>query len=501
MRIMKTDINRREFLKGTAWMLAVAETAGCTCLTEGCGIGGSMHGFACAPLKNVRVGVIGLGMRGSMCIDRLAIIPGMEITMLCDLYPERTAAAQAKLRALGKRPAEEVNDPEGWKRVCDSDRVDVVYSPSPWALHVPVALRAMRSGKHVFLEVPAAFRIDDCWELVETAEKTKRHCMQLENCCYGEEEMVGLALARNGRLGEVVHAECDYIHDLRNYCYREPTPRVVWEESRNGTKAERETGYWDYWRLKLNAEHKGNMYPTHGLGPVCQVLNVNRGDRLDYLCSLESNQFNFEAYAKLMYPADDWRRRLKVEMGDMNMTLVKTMKGKSILIRHDVSSPRPYQRFEVLSGTNGIYIGYPYRKPNFQVVYAKASGEHLGAFWQDEAAKKVWEENYPNLWKKAGAFAKAVGGHGGKDFIMDLRWAYCLQNGLPMDLDVYDLATWSSICELSERSVRGRKYVDVPDFTRGGWKTAKPFEVVDFDVEPLMRRISGANKTTQNQKG
>ena len=152
-----------------------------------------------------------------------------------------------------------------------------------------------------------------------------------------------------------------------------------------------------------------------------------------------------------MYPADDWRHRLKVEMGDLNMTLVKTVKGKSILIRHNVSSPRPYQRFEVLSGTNGVYVGYPYRKPNFQVIYAKTPGEHLGAFWQDEAAKMVREENYPDLWKKASSLAKAVGGHGGKDFIMDLRWAYCLQNGLPMDLDVYDLATWSSICELSER--------------------------------------------------
>ena len=415
-------------------------------------------------LERIRVGIVGLGCRGGMAMDRLPIIPGVEVAALCDTRQDLIDAAQAKLAKGGKPPAREFTGADACRRMCEWDGIDVVYNCAPWGLHVPVAVCAMESGKHALVEVPAAFTVEDCWRLVETSERTGMQCMQLENCCYGETELLALNIARKGLLGTLVHGEGAYIHDLRSYNYNTPEEDAVWH-------------YRGFWRLKWNAEHKGNQYSTHGFGPICQYMGVNRGDRLDYLVSLESGQFGMEEYAKAKYPPDDWRASLKVAMGDMNTTLVRTVRGRSILVQHDISDPMPYDRLNTVVGTRGILTDYPFR-----VGWEDKPGGGVHRYFDDARAAEVREEFMHPLWRQAGKLAQEVGGHDGMDLIMDLRWAYCMQNGLPLDQDVYDLAAWCSLGELTEKSVReGSMPQKIPDFTRGAWERREPLGIESID--------------------
>ena len=474
---MDTSTSRRDFLKGTAWMGAAAAAVG-SLRANGFSLfgfgsrpdeGGMMATYADNPFKKLRVGVVGLG-RGNTGVKCFSAIPGCEVTAICDLSPARIKRSLGTI-AKANRPKPKVyTDGQGeWKRLCDDPNVDLVYNATPWELHVPIALYAMRAGKHVATEVPSAFTVDECWELVETSEKLCRHCMQLENCCYGEMEMLALNLCRQGMLGELVHAEGAYIHDLRSYNYRD------WNEAKGGG------GYWNFWRRRHNADHKGNQYTTHGLGPLCWYMDINRGDRFDYLVSLESNQFNFEAYAKAAFPEKSWKPDLKVAMGDMNTMLIRTKRGRSMMIQHDISTPRPYSRINTITGTKGIFADYPYR-----VGWEDKPGAGVHEFFQWEKAEEVRQQYGHPLWKQSGALAKKMGGHGGMDFLMILRLAYCLQNGLPLDQNVYDLASWCCLCELSEKSVRNKSApMDIPDFTRGAWETTPPIGDLSVDLGNL----------------
>ncbi|MCR5414464.1 MAG: Gfo/Idh/MocA family oxidoreductase [Kiritimatiellae bacterium] len=456
--------NRREFLKGTAWMGAAAAFAGCVAPAAKLGGTGTMSGFAAPPLKKVRVGVVGLGMRGPGAVHRLAAIPGVEVAALCDLYPARVDAQQKWLKDNGKPEARPYSGEEGWKAMCESD-LDLVYIVTPWALHTPIALYAMEHGKHAAIEVPSAMNLEECWACVETSERTGRHCMQLENCCYGEIEMLTLNLVRNGKLGELVHGEGAYIHDLRDLNYLDPA----------------KGGYQDYWRLKWNRDHFGNPYPTHGLVPLMQAMNINRGDRFDYLTCVSTAQIGMDEYAKVKFGEDSWQAKLHPKCGDMSTTVIRTVNGKTVMIQHDVTSARPYSRINLLSGTQGCLNDYPFR-----IALAEKPGDPAHGWADDKTRGEIIETWRHPLWKVAGELAKKMGGHGGMDFLMDLRLCYCLQNGLPLDMDVYDLATSCSLTELCERSALNRgASQDVPDFTRGGWETAKPLGIETVDLEKL----------------
>ena len=466
------SMNRREFLRGTAWMGAAALVAGCQMNRLGFGAGGLMQNFAYRKLmgREIKVGFVGIGGRGTSAVNRIAQIPGVKIAALCDRNPERV---QINLDNLAKKkyrsvPKAYVGD-EAYKQLCDFGDCDIVYCATPWHLHQPVALRALNGGKIALVEVTSALTVEECWELVEASEKYQIPCMQLENCVYGEIELLELHLARLGKFGVINHVEGAYIHDLR----------AIIPSTGNKYNSE-----W-VWRYGENMKHKGNRYPTHGLVPLCQTLGINRGDRFDYLVSLENgpHNVNYEAFKKDFLKDDDPRRKdPPAEMGDMNTTLIKTVNGKSIMVQHDVSSPRPYSRINLISGTKGIVRDYP-----FQCAFEdECFDQKAHAWFSDEKAAEVRAKYMHPMWRDVSEMAKKVGGHGGMDFIMDLRWAFCLQNGLPLDMDVYDLAATSCLCELTETSVRnGSKPISIPDFTRGNWKNVQPWGVVNVDLKKM----------------
>ena len=271
----------------------------------------------------------------------------------------------------------------------------------------------------------------------------------LENCCYDFFELLTLNMTRNGMFGELVHAEGAYIHDLRDLNFN------------------KKNGYADMWRLRENAKRNGNLYPTHGLGPIAQCLDINRGDRMEHLVSMSGNDFMMGAMARDLAAKDDFYKEFSNAKfrGNMNTTMVKTAKGKTMMIQHDVTSPRPYSRIHLISGTKGMASKYP--EPE-RIAF--------GHEWLKEDQMKSLQEKFtPEIVKHVGEIAKKIGGHGGMDFIMDWRLIDCLRNGLPLDQDVYDAAAWSAVGVFSERSVANKsRTVDIPDYTRGAWKTNKP---------------------------
>lgn len=405
------------------------------------------------PLKTVRVGFVGLGMRGPDAVYRWSHIEGTDIKALCDVEKERVEASQEILRKNGRPEATCYSgSTESYKALCERDDIDLVYIATDWIHHVPIALYAMEHGKHVAIEVPAANTLDEIWALVNTAERTRRHCIMLENCVYDFFETAALNMAQQGLFGEVLHVEGSYLHNLDDF----------WDE------------YWNNWRLDYNQKHRGDVYPTHGLGPDCQVLNIHRGDRMDYLVSMDTKAVNGKRIVekKTGKPCDSFAN------ADQTSTLIHTAKGKTILLQHDVLTPRPYSRMYQIVGTDGYASKYP-----IQQLLLRKEGLPQNIDYQnlnahsalpDSLCREMLNNYLPDFVKEIEATARKLGGHGGMDYIMDYRLVYCLRNGLPLDMDVYDMAEWCCISELSRISLEhGSAPVAIPDFTRGEWeKTA-----------------------------
>ena len=416
----------------------------------------SVMGLRCEPLKTVRIGLIGLGMRGSDAVRRLMQVEGTEIIAIADVVEKNVKDANKQITDAGFKAALEFSGDEDWKKICERDDIDLIYQCTPWLLHTPISVYAMKHGKHAACEVPSAVTLQECWDLVNTAEETQRHFMMLENCCYDFFELNTLNMARNGVFGDIYHAEGAYIHDLR------------W------LKFMKEGGYQNMWRLEYSKLHTGNPYPTHGLGPVAQIMGINRGDRFDYLTSVSTNQFGMTLYAKEKFGENSPEYRQAYKLGDMNTTIVHSLMGKTIMIQHDTTSPRPYSRIHRISGTKGMAAKWPVE----QIALEPNAHEFLKKDDFDALIKKY---EHP-LAKQIGEKAKKVGGHGGMDFIMDYRLIYCLRNGLPLDQDVYDAASWCCVVPLSEKSVLNRgNSIDIPDFTRGAWEKAEPWPIVTIE--------------------
>ena len=416
-------------------------------------------GLRLAPMPVVRVGFIGLGMRGPSAVERFTHLDGVEIKAICDLHPERVEKSQAILKKAGLPEATTyTGSEEAWKELCDRPDIDLVYIATDWARHAPMMIYAMQKGKHVACEVPAVTSLQEAWDVVNTAERTQRHCMMLENCVYDFFELTTLNMAQQGLFGEVLSAKGAYIHNL------EP--------------------FWKYyegnWRLKFNQEHRGDVYATHGLGPACWVLNIHRGDRMEYLTSMDVPATSLPRFMKQKMGVEN----PVVKNGEMTQTLIKTALGKTIYIEHNVTSYRPYDRMYQVIGTDGFANKYPIEgyalRPTEQNLKAVPNHEDLKSHdFVSEATKTELMNKYQHpIQKEIAEKAKQVGGHGGMDFIMDYRLIYCLRNGLPLDMDVYDLAEWSTMGELTRLSLEHQSApVAMPDFTRGAWKRIKGLQL------------------------
>jgi predicted dehydrogenase len=393
--------------------------------------------FRCAPIEKVRIGFIGTGARGQRAVERMMNIEGAEVVALCDFIEKNlTASCEIVEKYGGEKPATYLGE-SGWRTVCESDDIDLVYISTDWLSHADIATYAMEHGKHIALEVPAAMSVEDCWRLVNTSERTQRHCMMLENCCYDEFELASLNMAQQGLFGEIIHAEASYIHDLRE--------RISLND--NGHRR------WINWQVEYMATHIANFYPTHGLGPVALALGIHRGDRMKSIVSVSS---------KAIGKADEFR-------GTMNSSIITTEKGRTILLQHSIALPRPYSRSFLLSGTKGYIQKYPAPYAAFAPDTADVlSGERCVALAEEYCHPFVKE------YKSKGV---ELCGTRWIDYLMDSRLIYCLRNGLPLDMDVYDAAEWSSLVELSEKSaLAGGVPVEIPDFTRGEWERYQGFE-------------------------
>ncbi len=442
--------SRRDFLKKAGLLSSVAIALPSLQNEVFASTNFNMSGFAAPKIDKIKVAIIGLGMRGPGAVDRISYIEGAEIVALCDKHPDRVAKAQTILTGKGLKEAKSFSGEDGWKTMLKNEELDLVYICTPWEYHAPMAIEAMKSGAHAATEVPIGLTISEIWEVVKTSEATKKHCMMLENCCYDFFEMLTLNMVRQGLFGELVHAEGAYIHDLLDLNFNKK-------------------GYDNMWRLRENIKMNGNLYPTHGIGPIAQCLNINCGDKMNHLVAMQSNDFMMADKAKELAGKDSFFQEFvgKRYRGNMDTTLIKTEKGKTIMVQHDVTSPRPYSRIHLLSGTKGFAQKYP--------VEGIAFGH---SFVKPEELKKLYDQYTPELVKFIGEQAKEVGGHGGMDFMMDWRLIDCLRNGLPLDQTVYDGAAWSSIVPLSVDSVaKNSRTVDIPDFTRGNWKTNKPHDM------------------------
>ncbi len=451
MQPFQTDFDRRSFLKTS---LGVAAGLGAlTAESQAESLAGVKPApdqfFRTAPIKTVRMAFVGVGGMGSAHVRNFLKIPGVEIKAVCDIVPAKVERIQKWCMDDGRpKPTGYSAGNYDFVRLCESEDVDLVFTATPWEWHVPVCLAAMKNGKHAATEVPAAISLDECWQLVETSEKLQKHCMMMENCCYDYEELMIFNMVRKGLLGEILHGEAGYLHDLRALKF---TPEGE-----------------GLWRTAHSIKRNANLYPTHGLGPIAQCMDINRGDQFDYLVSMSCNSRGLNLYAAEHFGANDPRATQKYALGDVNVSLIRTKNGRTITLYHDCDTPRPYSRINLVQGTRGIAQKWPER-----IHIEGKSPQHEWEPLNNYAA----EFEHP-LWRKLRE-QSAGAGHGGMDYIEDFRLIECLQKGLPLDQSVYDAAAWSAVTELSERSVATRsRSMDFPDFTRGRWKTLPPWQVV-----------------------
>ncbi len=447
-------------------------------------------GLKADPIQTVCVGFVGLGGRGPWAVWRFCNIPGVEIVGLCDYEEDRAQKSQKYLRDAGLAPADIYYGEKGYEELCKRPDVDLIYIATDWNHHFPIAKFAMENGKHTAIEVPAALNLEQCWELIDLAETTRLHCFILENCCYDFYEMSTLAMKQDGVFGEVIRAEGAYIHDLTGGWKR------YWKDPNDNDT----DGL--HWRLKYNKENRGDIYATHGLGPVAQCMDIHRGDRFTTLIAMDTESFSGkEEVAKLTGQTPATFRN-----GDHTTTLMRTAGGKVVEIQHNVMTPQPYNRLFKLTGTKGYATKYP--TPEFAVSGDKLKDTDapqmdninahgfLPAQQRDALMKKYY---HPILTKFAERGREM--GHGGMDYVMDARLVYCLQNGLPLDLDVYDMAEWCALAELGALSMDNNcAAVTFPDFTRGHWNDVQGYKHAYAEPAREAEVEAAANAYTAAQK-
>lgn len=449
-------------------------------------------GLALPKKKVVRIGLVGLGMRGPGAVENFSLIPGVQVVALCDYEEKRAVKQNERLRKNGLAPAAVYYGEKGYEALCKRPDIDLVYIATDWEHHAIVAKCALENGKNVADEVPSAMNLQECWDLINLAEQKQLNCMILENCCYDWFEMRTLNMAQHGVFGEILRAQGAYIHNLDDFW------DYYWKNP-NGSDPD-QLG----WRLKYNKENRGDLYATHGLGPVAQALDIHRGDRMKTLVSMDTKSVHGKELVekKTGKPCTEFRN------GDHTTTLIRTDGEKVIELQHDVMNPQPYNRLYQLTGTRGFANKYPVEGYAVDASQLKATGNQpkvddlsTHSFMPDEQRKALEEKYESPILKKFGKLAKEVGGHGGMDFVMCARLIYCLQNGLPLDMDVYDLAEWCAIAELSAISLDNDcSPVTFPDFTRGLWNKEKGYRHAYATPEQEAATEATANAYTKAYK-
>lgn len=449
-------------------------------------------GLALPKKKVVRIGLVGLGMRGPGAVENFSLIPGVQVVAFCDYEEKRAVKQNERLRKNGLAPAAVYYGEKGYEALCKRPDIDLVYIATDWEHHAIVAKCALENGKNVADEVPSAMNLQECWDLINLAEQKQLNCMILENCCYDWFEMRTLNMAQHGVFGEILRAQGAYIHNLDDFW------DYYWKNP-NGSDPD-QLG----WRLKYNKENRGDLYATHGLGPVAQALDIHRGDRMKTLVSMDTKSVHGKELVekKTGKPCTEFRN------GDHTTTLIRTEGEKVIELQHDVMNPQPYNRLYQLTGTRGFANKYPVEGYAVDASQLKATGNQpkvddlsTHSFMPDEQRKALEEKYESPILKKFGKLAKEVGGHGGMDFVMCARLIYCLQNGLPLDMDVYDLAEWCAIAELSAISLDNDcSPVTFPDFTRGLWNKEKGYRHAYATPEQEAATEATANAYTKAYK-
>jgi len=428
-----------------------------------------MGDFAAPKINKVRVAFIGVGARGFGHAKQIAAIEGTEVVGISDLYNDLAEKSSYICQEIGngkrhKNIAIFSGDENKWKAMIQEAKPDAVFISTNWDNHAPMAIEAMKSGAHAFVEVPMATTIEDLWEIVNTSEKTRKHCMMMENVNYGRDELMYLNMCRRGVIGEFLHAEAAYIHELR----------FQMKEENKGTGS---------WRTHHYAKSKGNLYPTHGLGPVAQYMNLARGDdNFNSLVSYSTPALGRKLYAEKNYDSQHKWNKLNYSNGDMNTSIIKTNLGRTIMIQWDETSPRPYTRHNLIQGTKGILAGFPTRVALENGVEGITKDHH--SWVQGKNLKKIYEKYDHPLTKRLESLIEKMGGrnhvgHGGMDFVMRYRIIECLRRGEPLDQNVYEGCLWSAVTPLSANSIANNgKPQKFPDFTRGNWKETKPLEII-----------------------
>lgn len=417
---------------------------------------GNLFGLKDDPIKKVKVGIIGLGNRGNTLLEMFKWLVennDAEIVALSDLDENKVRKASENLSQWQKsKPQEYYGHEDKWKELAQQDNIDLLLITTPWELHTPMSIYGMNQGKHVASEVPIAYTLTDCWNLIETAERTQKHCIMIENCCYNEEELFVLNMIENNVFGDLTHAEGAYLHDLRAHMLS--------------------TDYYkDQWRLKHHIQRDGNFYTTHGLGPISFYMQIGRGDTYSHLTSMSSRELNLSKTAKKQNSS-----YTKFKCGDMNSTMIKTKLGKTILLQFDVHTGRPYSRINKVVGTNAVHDGYPSR-----LYIDKGEPVYWGHEWLSEEEHNSYISRYehPLIAKLKSISKNFKQGHGGMDFVMIYRLIKCLNLGLPLDINLYDSVMWSAVTPLSELSVASNSLsIPFPDFTGGNWENNHGLEIM-----------------------
>ena len=462
------NLDRRDFLKKTSLSGAAIATAsiltGSKNVNKRDSYSRYMGDYAAPKLEVVRAAFIGVGARGTGHARQIASIEGTEVVAISDLYQDLAQRSKDNCKEIGNGQRHNdialyYGDENKWKTMLKEVKPDIVFIATNWNNHAPMVIEAMNNGAHAFVEVPIATTIQDIWKIINTSERTKKHCMMMENVNYGRDELMYLNMCRKGIIGDFLHAEAAYIHELR----------FQMEEQIRGTGS---------WRTYHYAKGKGNLYPTHGLGPVAQYMNLSRtDDNFNSLVSYSTPALGRKFYAKKNYSNDHKWNNLDYNNGDLNTSIIKTNVGRTIMVQWDETSPRPYSRHNLIQGTKGILAGFPTRVALEGGVEGITKNHH--SWVQGEDLETLYEKFDHPLYKRLGAEAKKMGGHGGMDFMMRYRIIECLRNGEQLDQNMYEGCFWSAVTPLSAKSITyGGAPQKFPDFTRGNWKSTNPLKII-----------------------